>query len=95
MTRGSIEQDTLEEELQELTLTIISRAAANSGDRCDFLEGQSSDQPDTLPDLFTKKIILIAARAFSDHEVKQQAVGSSTAWCGSPVISSSSSTTTT
>jgi tetratricopeptide (TPR) repeat protein len=75
VTRGCIEQDTLEEELQELTLTIIRRAAAEIPDDCEFLEGQSSDQPDTLPDLFTKKIILIAARAFEDYTVKKNAIG--------------------
>lgn len=75
VTRGCIEQDTLEEELQELTLMIISRAASEPAVGCDFLEGLSSDQPDTLPDLFTKKIILIAARAFSDHDVKKRTVG--------------------
>jgi len=75
VTRGCIEQDTLEEELQQLTLTIVSRAASESPGECGFLEGHSSDQPDTLPDLFTKKIILIAARAFGDHRVKKQTIG--------------------
>jgi hypothetical protein len=85
VTRGCIEQDTLEEELQELTLTIISRAAAHSAGECDFLDGHSSDQPDTLPDLFTKKIILIAARAFGDTAAKKQTVGelNRTVWIAS------------
>jgi curved DNA-binding protein CbpA len=76
VTRGSIDQETLERELQELTLTIVSRASAQIPEESEFQEGRSTDQPDTLPDLFTSQIILIAARALEDASTKKTAVGS-------------------
>jgi curved DNA-binding protein CbpA len=76
ITRGSIDQETLERELQELTLTIIRRASTQMPEESEFQEGRSTDQPDTLPDLFTSQIILIAARALEDADTKKTAVGS-------------------
>jgi len=76
VTRGSLEQGDLERELQELTLTIIRRAAAQVPSDSQFQEGRSTDQPDTLPDLFTAQIVLIAARAMEDVQAKRDALGS-------------------
>jgi len=76
VTRGCIEQDSLEQELQELTLTIIRRAAATVPDEVEFQDGRSTDQPDTLPDLFTSQIVLIAARALEDGAAKRATIGS-------------------
>jgi tetratricopeptide (TPR) repeat protein len=76
ITRGCLEQDALEQELQELTLTIIRRAAAMVPNEADFQEGRSTDQPDTLPDLFTSQIVLIAARALEDGDAKRATIGS-------------------
>jgi curved DNA-binding protein CbpA len=76
VTRGSIEQEVLERELQELTLTIIQRASATIPEETEFQEGRSTDQPDTLPGLFTSQIILIAARALQDEEKMRSALGS-------------------
>mgnify|MGYP001814841323 CR=1 FL=1 len=76
VTRGCIEQESLEQELQELTLTIIRRAAAGIPDGAEFQEGRSTDQPDTLPDLFTSQIVLIAARALEDGQAKRVMIGS-------------------
>jgi tetratricopeptide (TPR) repeat protein len=75
VNRGCIKPDALERELQELTLTIIQRAVARRSDS-EFQEGRASDQPDTLPDLFTSQIILIAARALEDESAKREAIGS-------------------
>jgi tetratricopeptide (TPR) repeat protein len=75
VSRGCLTADTLERELQALTLHIIQRAAGSSS-VTEFHAGRSSDQPDTLPDLFTSQIILIAARAVQDIQAKRAAVGS-------------------
>ena len=76
VTRGCLEQTTLEQELQELTLAIIRRAASDPARSYEFLEGENPNQPDTLPNLFTAQIILIAARACDDHKAKLAALGS-------------------
>jgi curved DNA-binding protein CbpA len=76
VSRGCIDQEVLEKELQELTLTIVERAAADAGSEFEFEEGRSGDQPDTLPDLFTSQIILAAARAFQDQQAKLDSIGS-------------------
>jgi len=76
VTRGCLEHTTLEQELQELTLAIIRRAAAEPPVFYEFLDGQNPDQPDTLPNLFTSQIVLVAARACDDHRAKLAALGS-------------------
>jgi curved DNA-binding protein CbpA len=76
VTRGSLDQQGLEQELQELTLAIIRRASAEPPSAYQFLEGRSPDQPDTLPNLFTAQIVLIAARACENHRAKLRALGS-------------------
>ncbi len=76
VTRGCLDGSTLEAELQELTLAIIRRSAAEPALFYEFLDGQNPDQPDTLPNLFTSQIILIAARACDDHKAKLTALGS-------------------
>jgi curved DNA-binding protein CbpA len=76
VNRGSLDHATLEQELQELTLAIIRRAAAEAPLFYEFLDGENPDQPDTLPNLFTSQIILIAARACDDHKAKLAALGS-------------------
>ncbi len=68
VTRGLIEQETLERELEELTVAIIRRAAAAGRALNELIEGRTSDQPDTIPDLTTPQMILVAARNFSDME---------------------------
>ncbi len=64
VTRGLVDQDTLERELEELTITIIQRAASVGRALNEFIEGRTSDQPDTIPNLTTPQMILLAARAF-------------------------------
>lgn len=76
VVRGCLEKNTLEQELQELTLAIIRRAAAEPPRAFEFLDGENATQPDTLPNLFTAQIILIAARACNDHKAKLAALGS-------------------
>jgi curved DNA-binding protein CbpA len=74
VTRGCLTQAELESELETLALTIIERAAADPGTSCGFLERTESDQPDTLPNLTTSQIILIAGRAFASMDAKLAAL---------------------
>ncbi len=76
VTRGCLDQETLEAELQELALAIIRRAAEGARTYCEFMEGRDAGQLDTLPNLTTAQIILEAARSFPDVYVKSEAIGS-------------------
>jgi tetratricopeptide (TPR) repeat protein len=76
VARGSLEAGVLERELQEMTLAIIRRAAGEPALFYEFVADECPEQPDTLPDLFTAQIILIAARACDDHRAKLAALGS-------------------
>jgi curved DNA-binding protein CbpA len=76
VSRGCITQSDLEHELQELTLEIIRRAAAEETPRFGFMDGQGDPQPDTLPNLTTSQIILIAARECRDQVAMWDLLGS-------------------
>ena len=47
VTRGCLDQETLEAELQELALAIIRRAAEGARTYCEFMEGRDAGQLDT------------------------------------------------
>ncbi len=76
VVRACLDQSTLEAELAELALTIIRRAASGPRTYSEFLEGHSSEQLDTLPNLTTTEIVLVAARAFNDPSAIAAALGS-------------------
>ncbi len=76
VARGCITLAELEKELQELTLEIIRRAAAEDGSRFGFMSGQGDPQPDTLPNITTSQIILIAARQCTDQVAMWNLLGS-------------------
>ena len=73
--RGCIDQKTLEHELEELAVTIIRRAAAAGRSFSEFVEGRTSDQPDTLPNLTTPQLLLVAAREFRDFDAIRRNLG--------------------
>lgn len=74
--RGFIAQSELEDELQELTLEIIRRAASETMPRFGFMGGQGDPQPDTLPNITTSQIILTAARECKDQVAMWDLLGS-------------------
>jgi curved DNA-binding protein CbpA len=74
--RGCLPQADLEDELQELTLEIIRRAAATKTPRFGFMAGQGDPQPDTLPNITTSQIILVAARQCNDQAAMWDLLGS-------------------
>ncbi len=75
VTRDYISTEDLEEELQELALTIIRRAAAAPQTSCEFFDGGGKGQLDTLPNVVTSQIILLAAREFTDVESMRRVIG--------------------
>lgn len=76
VTRGSIPQDALEHELQELALSIIRGAATAPRSYCEFVEGDGGGQLDTLPNITTAQITLLAAREFADVDSMRKEIGS-------------------
>jgi len=74
VTRGCLDQETLEHELAELAITIIKRAAAAPRAFCEFVEGRTEGQPDTLPDLTTTELILLAAREYRNIDELRSAL---------------------
>ncbi len=72
--RGLVEQALLETELEELTLSIVARAAAEPDATASFQAGTTAGQPDTLPNIATEQVILHAARAFTDEDAKHAAL---------------------
>jgi tetratricopeptide (TPR) repeat protein len=76
VSRGCLSQADLERQLQELTLEIIRRAASDPHPGFGFTDGKGDPQPDTLPDVTTSQIILIAARKCSDQVAMWDLLGS-------------------
>ena len=77
VTRGCIPQEALELELQELALAIIREAATAPRSSCEFVEGDGGGQLDTLPNITTAQITLLAAREFADVDSMREEIGSS------------------
>ncbi len=75
VTRGCLSAAELENELQELALTIIRRAAAALRTSCTFIDGGGKGQLDTLPNVDTPQIVLLAARECSDLDGIRREVG--------------------
>ena len=77
VTRGYISHEELEKELEELALTIVRRAAAADRIASEFVDGGGEGQLDTLPNVITSQIIVLAAREVSDIEAVRAVIGSS------------------
>ena len=77
VTRRYISREDLETELEELALAIVRRASAAPRTTVEFVDGGGEGQLDTLPNVVTSQIILLAARAVTDVEAILAAIGSS------------------
>ncbi len=75
VARGYISAEDLELELQKLALTIIRRASAAPRTTCEFIDGGGEGQLDTLPNVVTSQIILLAAREYSDIDAIRKIIG--------------------
>jgi tetratricopeptide (TPR) repeat protein len=78
IARGFISASELEEELQELALTIIRRAASDQSAYAEFFDDPEGIHLDTLTFLTTTQVLLNAARAFEDDEAKSKYLGDRT-----------------
>jgi len=76
VTRRYITREELEVELEELALAIVRRASAAPRTTVEFLDGRGEGQLDTLPNVVTSQIILLAARAVTDVEAIRAVIGS-------------------
>ncbi len=75
VTRGCIVQEELEVELQELALDIIRKAVTAPDASCEFVGGYGGDQPDTLPNITTAEITVLAARELEDFDAIRSEIG--------------------
>lgn len=75
VTRGHLSQERLEAELAELAMAIICRAAAATRPMLELRPNAGAEQLDTLPELTTPQIILIAARAVTDVSRMRTVIG--------------------
>lgn len=75
VSKGIIDNETLEHQLERLAVTILERATAENRHRCVFEEGLADGQLDTLPKLSTPQLILIAARVLPGPDCQRQALG--------------------
>jgi len=76
VTRRYITREELEAELEELALAIVQRASAAPRTTVEFVDGGGEGQLDTLPNVVTSQIILLAARAVTDIDSIRQVIGS-------------------
>jgi len=76
VTRGYISHEELEEELEELALEIIRHGAAAHRIASEFVDGGGEGQLDTLPNVVTSQIIVLAAREVSDVKAMRAVIGS-------------------
>ena len=74
ISRGFISASELEGELQDLALTIIRRAAADTSAYTEFFDEPEGIHLDTLTHLTTTQVLLNVARAFEDSEAKSRRI---------------------
>ena len=75
ISRGFISASELENELQELALTIIRRAATDSTAYSEFFDEPEGVHLDTLTFMTTTQVLLNVARAFEDDKAKSRFLG--------------------
>ncbi|MEN8164480.1 MAG: DUF4388 domain-containing protein [Acidobacteriota bacterium] len=75
VAKGVIDTESLENHLELLAVTILERATAEDRRRCSFEDGLADGQLDTLPNLSTPQLILIAGRALPGSDSQRQALG--------------------
>ncbi len=75
INRGYLTLEELDAELEQLALDIIRRAARASGSTLDFIDGGGEGQLDTLPNVVTAEVVLLAAREFQDVDAIRNVIG--------------------
>ncbi len=75
VNKGYMTLEELDAELEQLALEIIRRAARAPGTSCEFIEGGGEGQLDTLPNVVTAEVVLLAAREFKDVDTIRAVIG--------------------
>lgn len=73
--KGYMPLEELEGELEQLALEIIRRAARATDTSCEFLDGGGEGQLDTLPNVVTAEVILLAVREVQDVDAIRAVIG--------------------
>jgi tetratricopeptide (TPR) repeat protein len=76
VNKGYLTLEELDAELEQLALEIIRRAARAQGSTCEFVDGGGEGQLDTLPNVVTVEVVLLAAREFKDVGAIREVIGS-------------------
>jgi len=76
VNKGYLTLEELDAELEQLALEIIRKAAGASGTSCEFIDGGGEGQLDTLPNVVTAEVVLLAAREFKDVDAIRSVIGS-------------------
>jgi curved DNA-binding protein CbpA len=76
VNKGYLTLEELDAELEQLALEIIRRAAKAIGTASEFIDGGGEGQLDTLPNVVTAEVILLAARELQDVEAIRHFIGS-------------------
>ena len=75
INKGYLTLEELDAELELLALDIIRRAARASESELEFIDGGGEGQLDTLPNVVTAEVILLAAREFQDVDAIRRVIG--------------------
>jgi curved DNA-binding protein CbpA len=75
VNKGYMTLEELDAELEQLALEIIRRAAKAHGTKCAFTDGGGEGQLDTLPNVITAEVVLLAAREFQDVDSIREVIG--------------------
>ena len=76
VNKGYLTLEELDAELEQLALEIIRQAAQAPGPTNEFIEGGGEGQLDTLPNVVTAEVVLLAAREFKDVGAIREVIGS-------------------
>ncbi|MDH3812868.1 MAG: tetratricopeptide repeat protein [Acidobacteriota bacterium] len=77
VNKGYLTLEELDAELEQLALEIIRRAARALGSTLEFIDGGGEGQLDTLPNVVTTEVVLLAAREFQDVDAIRKVIGPS------------------
>lgn len=75
VNKGYVTLEELDAELEQLALEIIRRAARAMGTSCEFIDGGGEGQLDTLPNVITAEVVLLAARECQDIAAIRNVLG--------------------
>ena len=75
VNKGYMTLEELDAELEQLALEIIRRASQGPESALEFIDGAGEGQLDTLPNVVTAELVLLAAREFRDVDAIRRVIG--------------------